>query len=162
MKHEKYLSSLKSFIEQKESITEALQQICNKIQSELDHYDWVGFYFMHHPSKKLHLGPYAGKPTDHTVINFGSGICGQVALSGETYLSADVSAEENYIACSIDVKSEIVVPLYLKGVLIGQIDVDSNTVGAFDEDDHLFLSALNESIASNYSEELKNWADFNY
>lgn len=160
MKHEKHLSSLKSIIAEQKNAADALQLICNKIQSEIEHYDWVGFYFMHHQSKKLHLGPYAGKPTDHTVIDFGSGICGQVALSGETYLSADVSAEENYIACSIDVKSEIVVPLYLKGKLIGQIDIDSNTAGAFGEEDHLFLSALNESIALHFGEDLEKVVQF--
>jgi GAF domain-containing protein len=93
MKHEKYLLILKSFIQEKANAREALQELCRKIQSELDNYDWVGFYFMHHESGKLHLGPYAGKATDHKIIDFGSGICGQVALSGETYLSADVSAD---------------------------------------------------------------------
>ena len=160
MKHENYLTLLKSLIQEKGNAAEALQAICSKMQSELDLYDWVGFYFMHHESKKLHLGPYAGKATDHTIINFGSGICGQVALTGETYLSADVNAEENYIACSIDVKSEIVVPLYLNSELIGQIDIDSNTAGAFDEEDQLFLTALNNYIAEQFGDELKKLVSF--
>jgi len=160
MKLENYLSELNTLIEQEENASQALQQICSKIQKDLDHYDWVGFYFMNHHSKKLLLGPYAGKATDHTIINFGSGICGQVALSGETYLSEDVSAEENYIACSIEVKSEIVVPLYLNEVLIGQIDIDSNTTGAFGKDDDIFLKALNKKLAQRYGEDLKMIVSF--
>jgi L-methionine (R)-S-oxide reductase len=160
MKYENYLSQLSTLIEQEENAARALQQICSKIQQDLDHYDWVGFYFMHHESKKLHLGPYAGKATDHTIINFGSGICGQVALSGETYLSDDVAAEENYIACSIDVKSEIVVPLFLKNELIAQIDIDSNISHAFTQEDNAFLKTLNKMLADRYGEDLKNIVAF--
>jgi len=160
MKYENYLSQLSILIEQEKNAARALQQICSKIQQDLDHYDWVGFYFMHHESKKLHLGPYAGKATDHTIINFGSGICGQVALSGETYLSDDVAAEENYIACSIDVKSEIVEPLFLKNELIAQIDIDSNVSHAFNQEDNAFLKTLNEMLADRYGKDLKNIVAF--
>tara|TARA_R110002050_G_scaffold49818_4_gene115539 strand:- start:8694 stop:9176 length:483 start_codon:yes stop_codon:yes gene_type:complete len=160
MKFENDLIELSSLIEKEENAARALQQICSKIQQDLDHYDWVGFYFMHQESKKLHLGPYAGKATDHTIINFGSGICGQVALSGETYLSEDVAAEENYIACSIDVKSEIVVPLYLKDELIAQIDIDSNTSRAFNQEDERFLKALNKMLGDRYGEDLKKIVAF--
>ncbi len=160
MKHDNYLSLLKILVKEAANAAEALQSLCSKMQNELDKYDWVGFYFMNHTSKKLHLGPYAGKPTDHKVIDFGSGICGQVALSGETYLSADVNAEKNYIACSIDVKSEIVVPLHLADELIGQIDIDSNTANAFDEDDNLFLIALNNFLAEQFGTDLKKMVSF--
>ena len=160
MKYENYLSQLSTLIEQEKNAARALQQICSKIQQDLEHYDWVGFYFMHQESKKLHLGPYAGKATDHTIINFGSGICGQVALSGETYLSDDVAAEENYIACSIDVKSEIVVPLFLENELIAQIDIDSNTSHAFNQDDNAFLKALNNKLAERYGKDLKKIVAF--
>jgi len=130
----------------------ALESVCHTISNRLNAYDWVGFYFMNHHSKKLHLGPYVGDATDHTVIDFGKGICGQVALSGETYFAADVNAESNYIACSIRVKSEIVVPMYLGDKLIGQIDIDSHVTNRFQKEDEDFLKAINALIVERYPE----------
>jgi L-methionine (R)-S-oxide reductase len=125
----------------------APQAVVDWIQKYIPHYDWVGFYLMNHREQTLHLGPYAGAPTDHTTIPFGKGICGQVAVSGNTYLTGDVTAENNYIACSLDTKSEIVVPMYHNGKLIGQIDVDSHTAFAFDQQDERFLTALTRELA---------------
>ena len=127
---------------------EALEWVCAEIQLKLPAYDWVGFYF-HKPEKKeLHLKAFAGKPTDHTVIPFGKGICGQVALSNQNFVVDDVSEQDNYIACSIDVKSEIVVPLFVEGKNMGQIDIDSNTARAFDDKDEAFLVEVNRLVAA--------------
>jgi GAF domain-containing protein len=121
----------------------ALQSICVLLEREVPHYTWVGFYFMNHPERTLHLGPYIGLPTDHTTIPFGKGICGQVAVSGNTYVADDVHSEANYIACSVDVKSEIVVPIYdAENSLLAQLDIDSDQVAAFTHADHTFLNAL--------------------
>jgi GAF domain-containing protein len=79
-------------------------------KDNIDYYNWVGFYFANQESKTLHLGPYVGAETDHTVIPF-ERICGQVAVSNENFVVPDVAAQDNYIACSFTVKSEIVVPL---------------------------------------------------
>ena len=129
------------------SVKEKLFDICHYLQGEVDHYDWVGFYFAQKETRTLHLGPYAGEPTDHKVIPFGKGICGQVAISNESFLVDDVHAQDNYIACSISVKSEIVVPLFLNGQNIGQIDIDSNTKNAFTQEDNAFLKTVNEKIS---------------
>lgn len=129
---------------------EKLQELCEFLQKEMPNYDWVGFYFASEDAATLHLGPYAGEPTDHVVIPFGKGICGQVAVSGKTFLVEDVWAQDNYIACSVNVKSEIVVPLYVAGRNIGQIDIDSHTPKAFDASDAAFLTRLNEAIAALY------------
>ncbi|WP_421753948.1 GAF domain-containing protein [Croceimicrobium sp.] len=137
---------------------QALQRVCDLIHSEMSAYDWVGFYFMHHGSRKLHLGPYVGAPTDHTIIDFGKGICGQVAESGNSFLVDDVNAQSNYIACSIDVKSEIVVPLYQNGNLIAQIDIDSHQLKRFQAEDEKFLKAVNDLLARKYPE-LENFID---
>ncbi|MBL19768.1 MAG: histidine kinase [Flavobacteriaceae bacterium] len=127
---------------------ELLEWVCAEIQQKLSAYDWVGFYF-HKPEKKeLHLKAFAGKPTDHTVIPFGKGICGQVALSNQNFVVDDVSEQDNYIACSINVKSEIVVPLFLEGKNVGQIDIDSNTSRAFDDKDEAFLVEVNRLVAA--------------
>ena len=126
---------------------EKLLQICALLESNVAHYNWVGFYFANHESQTLHLGPDVGAPTDHTVIPFGKGICGQVAVSNNNFVVPDVAAQDNYIACSFTVKSEIVVPLFVNGQNIGQIDIDSNTLDPFTAKDERFLEFVNEQIA---------------
>jgi GAF domain-containing protein len=127
--------------------TEKLQQLCDWLRQEIPYYNWVGFYFANHENKTLHLGPYAGEATDHTVIPFGKGICGQVAESNQNFVVPDVQAQDNYIACSFTVKSEIVVPLFVQGKNIGQIDIDSHVLDPFTEADERFLEWVNNEVA---------------
>jgi len=129
------------------AVDDRLQALCELLRSSLPGYDWVGFYFHKEAEEVLELGPYAGEPTDHTIIPFGKGICGQVALSDENFVVPDVSAQDNYIACSIHVKSEIVVPLFVNGKNIGQIDVDSHSPDIFDESDERLLEYVNTEVA---------------
>ena len=129
------------------STDEKLANICRLLHDEVDYYNWVGFYFANHETKTLHLGPYVGAETDHTVIPFGKGICGQVAVSNENFVVPDVSAQDNYIACSFTVKSEIVVPLFVNGKNIGQIDIDSHVINPFTEADERFLEFVNQEVA---------------
>lgn len=129
---------------------EKLFQICHLLKDHIDYYDWVGFYFRNGNKEELVLGPYAGAPTDHTVIPFGKGICGQVAVSNKNFVVPDVQAQDNYIACSISVKSEIVVPLFVNSENIGQIDIDSSVLDPFTEADERFLEFVNEEIAKLY------------
>lgn len=124
-----------------------LQHICELLKNTVHHYDWVGFYFKNGNKEELKLGPYAGVPTDHTIIPFGKGICGQVAVSNQNFVVPDVKAQNNYIACSITVKAEIVVPLFVNGENIGQIDIDSNTPDPFTEEDERFLEFVNAEVA---------------
>ena len=132
-----------------DSITreEKLLAICQLLTDSVPYYNWVGFYFANHETQTLHLGPYVGAQTDHTVIPFGKGICGQVAVSNSNFVVPDVSAQDNYIACSFTVKSEIVVPLFVNGVNIGQIDIDSHELDPFSEADERFLEYVNEEVA---------------
>lgn len=139
--------SIENIISSSISRDEKLQAICDLLQKEVSHYDWVGFYFANLQTQTLHLGPYAGAPTDHTVIPFGKGICGQVAVSNSNFIVPDVLAQDNYIACSTTVKSEIVIPLFVNGENIGQIDIDSHKINAFTEEDEKFLEALNLKVA---------------
>lgn len=124
-----------------------MQAICQLLKENVSHYDWVGFYFRNGVKEELKLGPYAGAPTDHTIIPFGKGICGQVAVSNQNFVVPDVKAQDNYIACSINVKAEIVIPLFLNGVNIGQIDIDSNTPDPFSEEDEHFLEYVNQEVS---------------
>jgi L-methionine (R)-S-oxide reductase len=126
---------------------EKLLQICKLLEQNIDYYNWVGFYFRNGKKEELLLGPYVGAPTDHTVIPFGKGICGQVAVSNQNFVVPDVAAQDNYIACSFTVKSEIVVPLFVNGENIGQIDIDSNVLDPFTVADERFLEFVNSEIA---------------
>ena len=134
-------------ISQNLSSEEKLIQICELLQNTIEYYNWVGFYFANEAERTLHLKAFAGEPTDHTVIPFGKGICGQVAESNTNFVVPDVKAQDNYIACSITVKSEIVIPLFKNGKNIGQIDIDSHTIDPFTEKDERFLEWVNEKVA---------------
>ncbi len=133
-----------------DSREEQLLNICQLLEQNIAYYTWVGFYFANHQTQTLHLGPYVGAPTDHTVIPFGKGICGQVAVSNQNFVVPDVAAQDNYIACSFTVKSEIVVPIFVNGQNIGQIDIDSNVLDPFTKADEDFLEFVTAQIAKLY------------
>ena len=130
---------------------EKLLSVCQLLKDNIDYYNWVGFYFANQDTKPLHLGPYAGAETDHTVIPFGKGICGQVAVSNANFVVPDVAAQDNYIACSFTVKSEVVVPLFVNGENIGQIDIDSHVLDPFTEADEKFLEFVNQEVAKTFT-----------
>lgn len=128
-------------------INDKLLKICQLLDEELEHFNWTGFYFRNGDKEELILGPYVGAPTDHTHIPFGRGICGQVAVSNETFLVPDVQQQSNYLSCSIETKAEIVVPIIKNGLNIGQIDIDSHRLNAFTNEDKELLEWLCDEIA---------------
>ena len=130
------------------SLDTTLKDVCELLKSSITYYDWVGFYFKNGEKEELKIGPYAGATTDHEIIPFGKGICGQVAVSNENFVVSDVNSQDNYIACSLSVKSEIVIPLFVNNINIGQIDIDSNTIDPFTQKDERFLEFVCESVAS--------------
>lgn len=129
------------------NINDKLEKICHLLDQEIPYYNWTGFYFKNGDKEELILGPYVGAPTDHTVIPFGKGICGQVAVSNETFVVSDVNKESNYLSCSIDTKAEIVVPIIKNGENIGQIDIDSHSLDPFTDEDRELLEWLCNEIA---------------
>ncbi|HEX9825301.1 MAG TPA: GAF domain-containing protein [Flavobacteriaceae bacterium] len=131
----------------KQTVNQKLFKVCQLLEKDVEYYNWVGFYFKNGTKNELKLGPYVGAPTDHTIIPFGKGICGQVAISNQNFVVPDVTAQDNYIACSITVKAEIVVPIFVNGENIGQIDIDSNTPDPFSEADERFLEFVCEKVA---------------
>ncbi|MFQ3180855.1 MAG: L-methionine (R)-S-oxide reductase [Polaribacter sp.] len=145
------IASIKSKIENiiflQTSLEEKLQAICNVLESEIAHYDWVGFYFKNGDKNELKLAQYTGEETEHTIIPFGKGICGQVAISNKNFVVQDVSEQENYISCGWKVKSEIVVPIFVNEENIGQIDIDSHTANIFNSDDEELLEFTCRKIA---------------
>ena len=99
------------------------------LKGKVEHYDWVGFYLVDETAAhQLVLGPFVGDLTDHVEIAFGQGVCGQAAEIGQTFVVQDVMAETNYLSCSDSVKSEIVVPIFKDGHLVGELDIDSHTL----------------------------------
>lgn len=125
----------------------ALYEVVVDALHELPTYDWTGIYILSTP-QTLTLGPYLGAPTDHVSIPVGRGICGQSAAEDATVLVEDVSAEGNYLACSIDTRAEIVVPIRVRGAYHAQIDVDSHTLSAFDATDRDNLELLAAHIGA--------------
>ncbi len=117
-----------------------LMKICRLLKDRIYHYDWVGFYILE--ENELVLGPYAGKPTQHIRIPVGKGICGQVAEKKKTIVVQDVSRENNYISCRIDVQAEIVVPVLKNGVFVAELDIDSHSPAPFRRDDTAFLEQV--------------------
>jgi L-methionine (R)-S-oxide reductase len=130
-----------------QSVSDKRQAICNYLKQEIDYYHWVGFYFKNGDKDELKLAEFAGEPTQHTIIPFGKGICGQVAISNKNFVVPDVTAQDNYISCGFKVKSEIVIPIFVNGENVGQIDIDSHITNPFSESDEQFLEFVCEKVA---------------
>lgn len=140
-------TEIKEIIHSQSNRVEKLKAIGQLLKDNIDYYDWVGFYLADSAKKELLLGPYFGEPTEHTRIPFGKGICGQAAEKKETFLIKDVSQETNYLSCSPKVKSEIVVPIFKNGEIVGQIDIDSHTISPFNQEDQRFLEDISNELA---------------
>ncbi len=128
---------------------EKLKTICSMLRDNVPYYDWVGFYVVdkNRPSE-LVLGPFEGEPTEHVRIPFGRGICGQAAELKKTFLVQDVTKQTNYLSCSANVKSEIVIPIFKNKKVAGELDIDSYSLSPFTTEDEAFLKKIGE-IASN-------------
>ncbi|WP_298763338.1 GAF domain-containing protein [uncultured Polaribacter sp.] len=142
MNIDKLQKNIDKIIASEKSKEQILQAICNYLESEISYYDWVGFYFKNGNKEELKLAQYTGEETEHTIIPFGKGICGQVAVSNKNFVVQDVSEQENYISCGWKVKSEIVIPIFVNGENIGQIDIDSHTANIFTEKDEQLLEYI--------------------
>ncbi|MFT4684160.1 MAG: L-methionine (R)-S-oxide reductase [Urechidicola sp.] len=136
-----------TIINQSKKNESKLQEICDFLKQEISHYDWVGFYFKNGDKEELKLAQYAGESTEHTIIPFGKGICGQVAISNKNFIVQDVTEQDNYISCGWKVKSEIVIPIFKNQENIGQIDIDSHTQNTFTNLDTELLEFVCEQVA---------------
>ena len=107
------------------------------LHGKLTRYNWVGFYMLEKEADRdiLVLGPFQGTMTPHTRIPLNQGICGAAASSGKTVVVDDVHADSRYLACSLETKSEIVVPVFAHGKVVGELDIDSHFLAAFGPDD---------------------------
>ena len=117
---------------------ELMQGMVKKLNERMLKYNWVGFYLLENTPGQppmLALGPFVGAMTPHTRIPLNQGICGAAATSGKTVVVHDVNSDPRYLACSIETKSEIVVPVFVRGKVVGELDIDSHFPSAFGPED---------------------------
>jgi len=138
-KYDAILEQLRTELAGEHDSQAAMEKTVTRLKAANPSYTWVGIYLLH--GNELVLGPFAGKPSPHTRIPLGRGICGAAAAERQTIIVDDVSADSRYLACSADTKSEIVVPIMEGSDVLGEIDIDSDQPAAFDQDDKTLLEA---------------------
>ena len=121
------------------SSTDLMSEIVSTLHKNLLKYNWVGFYMIDRTGTEpmLVLGPFKGSMTPHTRIPLNQGICGAAASSGKTVVVDDVNADSRYLACSVETKSEIVVPVFVRRQVVGELDIDSHFPAAFGAEDRV-------------------------
>lgn len=124
----------------------AMTEAVRLLKERLPHYSWVGIYLLE--GDELVLGPYLGKPSPHTRIPLNRGICGAAASQKQSIIVDDVNSDPRYLACSIETKSEIVVPIMRGESVLGEIDIDSDQGSAFGDQDRILLEAVAGALAS--------------
>lgn len=147
MEVDRLLEESESLLTQHTSAGTRLQRLSDYLRGAVRHYNWFGFYLAVPGEQLLVLGPFSGEPTEHMQIPFGRGICGQAAETGRTFLVQDVNSQDNYLACSPKVQSEVVVPVFQSGRFVGEIDIDSHAKGSFTDKDRDFLEQLATRVA---------------
>ena len=120
-----------------------------QLKAQVPHYTWVGIYLLE--GNELVLGPFVGKPSPHTRIPLNRGICGAAASQQQTIIVDDVNSDPRYLACSLETKSEIVVPIMKDGQVFGEIDIDSDQPAAFDSRDKALLENVARALANRLS-----------
>ncbi len=139
--HRGALAAIERILNRESEADEVLRRTVDVLHDRFEHYSWVGIYLVE--DGELVLGPWKGpQATDHVRIPIGQGICGAAAASGRTELVDDVASDERYLACFPSTRSEIVVPIAYEGRVVGEIDIDSDTPAAFDDDDRTFLERV--------------------
>ncbi len=137
------IKELDALANQAGSPAELMDQVVELLHQRIPKYNWVGFYMIEHsaPGEKdvLALGPFVGAMTPHTRIPLNQGICGAAASSGRTIVVDDVRSDPRYLACSIETRSEIVVPIFVKGRVVGELDIDSHLPAAFGPEDRQLI-----------------------
>lgn len=145
---EDVLKELRVAIERASSHDDAMLQAVNILKEKMPDYSWVGIYLL--DGEQLQLGPYLGKPTPHTRIALNQGICGAAASQRATIIVDDVDADPRYLACSLETRSEIVVPIMRASRVLGEIDIDSDKKAAFGPADRELLEATATMLAAKF------------
>ena len=133
-----------------DSLEILLDKMAAALKESFPHYTGVYIYLL--DGETLVLGPFRGRPTEHTRIPIGAGICGRAARVKETVTVDDVTADAEYIACSLETRSEIVVPILRGDRVYGEIDIDSDVPTAFSAQDRNFLEEVAKTIAPRFAD----------
>ena len=144
------LTAIESAVAAAPNANAAMQQAVRLLKDAIPYYSWAGIYLL--DGDELVLGPYVGKPSPHTRIPLGKGICGAAAREKATIVVDDVNADPRYLACSLETRSEIVVPIMDGADVLGEIDIDSDQPAAFGAADR----ALLEDVAALLAEALSD------
>jgi GAF domain-containing protein len=144
------LTAIRSAVAAAPNADSAMQQVVRLLKDAMPAYNWVGIYVL--DGEELVLGPFLGKPSPHTRIPLGRGICGAAATAKATIVVDDVNADPRYLACSIETKSEIVVPIMQDGEVLGEIDIDSDRPAAFGAADRALLEPIAALLAERLAE----------
>ena len=145
MENRKILEKVGALAATSSNAEKLMEETVSFLRHERRHYNWVGIYLLE--DGELVLGPYVGRRTPHTRIPLDKGICGAAASSGETLIVDDVNSDSRYLACSLETRSEIVVPIIRRGKVLGEIDIDSDTPAAFNKGDRELLEGVAQIIA---------------
>jgi GAF domain-containing protein len=145
------MRAIRSAIASAPNANGAMTQAVRLLKDAIPYYSWVGIYLL--DGNELVLGPFLGKPSPHTRIPLGRGICGAAAAEKATIVVDDVNADPRYLACSTETKSEIVVPIMEDGKVLGEIDIDSDSAAAFGEADRRLLEQVAALLAESLSED---------
>jgi L-methionine (R)-S-oxide reductase len=129
------IPALDSLAQSSTSAESLMESIVALLHEKLTRYNWVGFYMLEKNSGILVLGHFKGTITRHTRIPLNQGVCGAAASTGKTIVVDDVRSDPRYLACSLETKSEIVVPVFVRGKVAGELDIDSHFLAAFGPDD---------------------------
>jgi L-methionine (R)-S-oxide reductase len=127
---------------------DVMNGVCKLLHERMLKYNWVGFYMLEPGTKPpvLVLESFVGAMTPHTRIPLNQGICGAAASSGKTIVVDDVSKDSRYLACSLETKSEIVVPIFVKNQVAGELDIDSHFSAAFGTEDQNLVQYCAEVV----------------
>ena len=140
------LDEIQALVDREPESDQIVRGAVEALHDQVDSYSWVGIYFVE--GEQLALGPWKGpEATEHVRIPVGQGVCGAAAASGRTEIVDDVNADPRYLACFLSTRSEIVVPITYDGLVVAEIDIDSDTPAAFDQDDQAFLERVAELIS---------------
>src|SRR5215831_2617584 len=145
------MTAIRSAIAAAPNANTAMRQTVELLKDGVSHYTWVGIYLL--DGNELVLGPYVGKPSPHTRIPLGRGICGAAAAEKATIVVDDVNADPRYLACSLETKSEIVVPIMRGNEVLGEIDIDSDRRAAFGPRDRELLEPIAALLAERIAED---------
>ena len=147
MSHNGALEAIDRILNRGGEAEDVLRAVVDVLHDRFDHYSWVGIYLVE--GDDLVLGPWKGpQATEHVRIPVGQGICGAAASSQTTIIVDDVNSDPRYLACSLETKSEIVVPIMRDGLVLGEIDIDSDRAAAFDASDQHLLETVAQAIAA--------------